>query len=316
MPAGPPGPRPRYAMTAPRITVITVNKDNGDYLEQTLVSVLDQGYTNFEYFVLVGGSTDGSVDVVRRYAHDLVAWRSRADGGPADAINEALQQATGQIVTVVPSGDLLLPGALHEAARAMSPDDPPWWWVGHSRRIGLIDDDRGELRATLPETTAAYLMHDSGVIPALGSFWRRELFERYGAFDSRLRHAFAYDWAARLLLEGRRPNIAPVTLAAHRETVERSVDLTIRAGLETITVARRHGPRLPLPERFALWRNCEARQRIYTLAQAEMRDADARTFLAQHILRHPWWLADAMTRQTLLHGVQHPLPAGTTRHAA
>lgn len=96
----------------PRISIVTPSYNQGQYLEETLRSVLLQGYPNLEYFVMDGGSTDESVAILERYAPWLTHWESERDRGQAHAINKGLARATGQIAAYLNSDDLYLPDAL------------------------------------------------------------------------------------------------------------------------------------------------------------------------------------------------------------
>ncbi|HND60501.1 MAG TPA: glycosyltransferase family 2 protein, partial [Opitutaceae bacterium] len=102
----------------PRITVVTVSYNQAAYLEQTLRSVLDQGYPNLEYLVVDGGSTDGSVEIIQRYAPQLAWWVSERDRGQSEALNKGFRRATGEILTWLNSDDRLAPGALFTVADA------------------------------------------------------------------------------------------------------------------------------------------------------------------------------------------------------
>lgn len=103
----------------PRITIVTPSLDQGEFLEESIRSVLLQGYPNLEYFVLDGGSTDGSLDIIRRYEPWLSFWVSRPDAGQSDAINQGLAAASGDILGWLNSDDYLAPDALRVAATAL-----------------------------------------------------------------------------------------------------------------------------------------------------------------------------------------------------
>jgi len=304
-------------MTQPRITVITPNLNQGEFIERAICSVLDQGYGNLEYFVIDGGSTDESCQIIELYEDQLAGWNSEPDRGPGDAINMALDRATGDIVVVLGSDDVLLPGALKLAAKRMSLPDRPHWLVGGCLRIGETDQMLGRLSASAPRSLAAFLMHDSGMLPTPATFWSRSLLARHNAFDPELRYMADYDLACRLMAEGESPTILSETLAARREyAISRSATRTIRRGEEQIAIARRYAGLLPLPERYALWKNCDQRERIYTFAEAELKGHHAKRYILNQLVRHPWWIVDDTIRQMLRVGVAHPLPDSMIRPAA
>jgi glycosyltransferase involved in cell wall biosynthesis len=103
-------------MNLPKITIITPSYNQGEFLEDTFRSVLDQNYPNLEYFVVDGGSTDNSVDIIKRYTEHFDWWVSEKDRGQSHAINKGLERATGDIVTWLNSDDFFYPGALDHRA--------------------------------------------------------------------------------------------------------------------------------------------------------------------------------------------------------
>jgi glycosyltransferase involved in cell wall biosynthesis len=102
----------------PRISLVTPSYNQAEYLEETIRSVLLQGYPNLEYFVFDGGSTDGSVEILRKYDGFLDGWVSERDRGQSDAINKGFARSTGAIVNWLCSDDILLPGALSHVGQA------------------------------------------------------------------------------------------------------------------------------------------------------------------------------------------------------
>jgi glycosyltransferase involved in cell wall biosynthesis len=90
----------------PKITIVTPSFNQGEFLEETIQSVLNQGYPNLEYIIIDGGSTDKSVDIISKYSKELSYWVSEKDNGQSEAINKGFRKATGEIVTWLNSDDL------------------------------------------------------------------------------------------------------------------------------------------------------------------------------------------------------------------
>ena len=101
-----------------RVSIVTPSYNQSRFLEQTICSVLDSGIPSLEYFVMDGGSTDNSPEIIKKYEQRLTGWISEKDQGQADAINKGLRQCTGEIVAWLNSDDYYLPGAIQRAAQA------------------------------------------------------------------------------------------------------------------------------------------------------------------------------------------------------
>jgi glycosyltransferase involved in cell wall biosynthesis len=119
----------------PRISVVTPSYNQGCFLEECIRSVLDQGYPNLEYIIIDGGSTDGSVDVIRKYQDRLAFWVSERDEGQADAINKGCRRATGELVAWLNSDDYYLPGSLETVAKAHTQNPQASFYFGDGCRV-------------------------------------------------------------------------------------------------------------------------------------------------------------------------------------
>jgi glycosyltransferase involved in cell wall biosynthesis len=191
---------PHGTSAHPRITVVTPSFRQAPFLEQAIRSVLDQGYPNLEYIVLDGGSEDGSVDIIRKYEGRLAYWRHAPDGGQGAAVVEGWRMATGDLVTWLNSDDVLLRGALETVAKAYSPR--------HQIYYGdlLCFDDSGRVtKYVLHEGSSSAIARRGLFFPAQpGTFLTRELVEKVGYFDTKLRCAMEYDLMLRMYNAGAR----------------------------------------------------------------------------------------------------------------
>src|SRR6218665_2201901 len=93
-------------MNFPKISIVTPVFNRVEYLEQTILSVIDQGYPNLEYIVIDGGSTDGTLEIIKKYEDRIFYWTSEPDNGMYDAINKGFKKASGQIMAWINSDDL------------------------------------------------------------------------------------------------------------------------------------------------------------------------------------------------------------------
>ncbi len=196
----------------PRLTIITPSLNQATFLERTLRSVLDQGYENLEYFVVDGGSTDGSVEIIERYSDRLAWWVSEADAGQTAALNKGLRRATGEIVAYINSDDYYLPGALATAVEALE-GSTARWTAGAARFVDDRDNVTEVWRAQPPSVPRYRWVLDPIGWPQAASFWRRDLFEEFGFFRDDLHYVFDTEFGLRLALAGELPLIIDRELA-------------------------------------------------------------------------------------------------------
>lgn len=205
-------------MRLPRITIITPSLNQGAFIEQTIVSVLGQGYPDLEYMVIDGGSTDNTLDVLRRYAGQI-DWRSEPDRGQSDAINKGLQRATGDIVAFLNSDDLYEPMALHTVGTFFAQHPRVAWATGKCR---IIDARGAETRKAITAYKNAWLylnstsaLHVLNYISQPATFWRRQVIDQVGGLNEDLHYALDYEYWLRMSQHSR-PGVIKRYLSAFR----------------------------------------------------------------------------------------------------
>jgi glycosyltransferase involved in cell wall biosynthesis len=124
-------------MHSPRISIVTISYNQGQFLEKAICSVLDQGYAGLEYIIIDGGSTDDSVEIIKKYDRHLTFWVSERDRGQGHALNKGLTRCTGHMLGWLNSDDYFLPGALDAFAEAWRRDPQAGAWVGEANLVDM-----------------------------------------------------------------------------------------------------------------------------------------------------------------------------------
>lgn len=175
-----------YMQTFPRISVITPSFNQGWFIERTIKSVSEQNYPNLEYIVIDGGSTDKTLEILKKYEKKLT-WVSEPDKGQTDAINKGIRMATGDIIAYLNSDDMYEEGALHTVARFFLNNPSVMWLTGRCR---IVDEDDREVRKMITAYKNFLLTHYSynmllitNPISQPSTFWRKEVVKEFGLFD-------------------------------------------------------------------------------------------------------------------------------------
>jgi glycosyltransferase involved in cell wall biosynthesis len=195
----------------PRITVVTPSFNQAAFLEQTIQSVIGQCYPNLEYLVFDGGSTDGSVEIIKKYEDQITFWQSGKDAGQAAAINAGFARSTGDILCWVNSDDFFFPGTLHQIARHLDFRGPSLVY-GHCL---FFWEGTGGCRIAEPPAFDSGLLEIWDFIVQPSTFWSRALWEITGPLREDLHFAFDWDWWLRARAQGRLEKL-PALLSAYR----------------------------------------------------------------------------------------------------
>lgn len=180
----------------PLVSIVTPSYNQAPFLEATLLSVLDQTYPRIEYLVIDGGSTDGSVEIIERYADRLAGWVSEPDLGQTDALNKGFARASGDVFAWLNSDDTYRPQAVAEAVAYLVTHPAVGLVYGDANFI----DERNRVigRFNAQPTSYARLRRGGVYIPQQAAFFRGRLWRRVGPLDPTFYFAMDYDLWVRL----------------------------------------------------------------------------------------------------------------------
>ena len=202
-------------MNPPRFSIVMPTYNHGRWIETALRSIFDQGVTSLELLVMDSVSTDDTPQILERY-RDRIAWRRQKDKGQADAINQGLALAQGEIVAWLNSDDTYLPGAFAQVEAAFAADPSLDFVYGDALEI----DEHGNILTPNLFTEECsrdrfYFSHDYICQPT--RFLRRSVLAKVGALRADLRWFLDYQWLTRFFAAGLRGRRLPHFLAANRD---------------------------------------------------------------------------------------------------
>lgn len=180
-------PREPCNSPPPRISLVTPVRNSGPYIEQTIQSVLSQNYPNLEYFIIDGGSTDGTLDIIRKYESKLSGWISEPDNGMYDALNKGFARTSGEIMGWISATDMLHTGALSAVASVFRECPQIEWITGRPTTF----NEEGFIYEIGPVphwSRFRFLAGFNRYIQQESTYWRRTLWEKAGGcVDASLR---------------------------------------------------------------------------------------------------------------------------------
>lgn len=167
-------------MSSPKISIVTPSYNQDDFLEETILSVLDQNYPNIEYIIVDGGSSDGSVEIIKKYENKLALWISENDRGHGNALNKGFSHSSGEIMAWINSDDKYTPGSLSIVAEIFEKFPHVMWIVGCNswwNQDGLMTRS-----ARTQKNIYDFLLGRYQWIQQESVFWRRGLWEQAGGY--------------------------------------------------------------------------------------------------------------------------------------
>lgn len=178
--------------TVPKVTVITVVYNGEEHIEQTINSVITQDYENIEYIIVDGGSTDSTLDIVKRYDEQISYWLSETDDGIYDAMNKAISLSTGDVISLVNADDYLRPGVISEIVEELSSGIDILFAKGMFKKNDSIETHESNLSLIKYKMS---VFHPAMVVT-------KEAYTHVGLYRTDFRIASDYEWILRALEYG------------------------------------------------------------------------------------------------------------------
>lgn len=282
----------------PKITVITPSYNQGQFLEATIQSVLDQHYPNLQYGIVDGGSTDNSIDIIKKYENKFDFTIIEKDNGQADALNKGFAKADGELICFLNSDDTFPTGTLNYVGRHFMEDPNLNWLVGHTRYIDA-DNNPGDLLKCDGgdwSLAGALMRKKNFCLPQPSVFWRRKLTTHAGKFDTDLHYCFDYDMWCRFIHNGHKPQLVDKSLSNYRlHEDSKSCSGEIEFAKDHRVIRSRMAQYLSSQEQAAL-----RKQMGYLSRSLAIKNTQGRPW--KLLITHPWWLMSEQFRDALLHG--------------
>jgi glycosyltransferase involved in cell wall biosynthesis len=224
----------------PLVSVVTPSYNQAHFLEETILSVLNQDYPNLEYIIIDGGSTDGSVDIIRTYQDRLAYWVSEPDDGQADAINKGWRRCQGEVLAWLNSDDTYLPGAVRTVARFLQRHPQADMVYGYVNTI----DESGKVIWTIEPSTDFDLngfVHSYFYVPQQTVFFRKCVLDKVGMLDTSLHYCMDPDLWTRIALNFTVQGIPALIANFRTHSGSKTYDVPLEFVQERYRVSKRYG---------------------------------------------------------------------------
>ncbi len=249
----------------PRISIVTPNYNLGQFIEETIRSVLLQGYPNLEYIIIDGGSTDNSVEIIKKYEQYLAYWVSERDRGQSHGINKGLERCTGDYIAWMNSSDCYMPDAFKDIFIQLKESHPDLiygcGYIGNSLNDKQVIDGKGTKFFSL-KYLLRFFYNLEYIIPSQSIFVSKKLLKKVGLLNEELHYWMDLDWLARIALEKplvyrhQKPNFFyrvhndAKTVVAHKAAINPHRE-------EGIGIVHKYAVYLPPVEKIKLYRLLE-----------------------------------------------------------
>jgi glycosyltransferase involved in cell wall biosynthesis len=269
----------RLSSERPLVTIVTPCYNSEAFIEETILSVRGQTYPNVEHIVVDGGSSDGTLDIIRRHQDAVSRWVSEPDAGQADALRKGFDMATGEVLAWINSDDVYPADAVQVAVDALVRGMAD---VVYGNRLLIDGEGRrvGERRLSpfLPYFSRRGVLYGGFGIYQPAAFWTRHLYEAVGGIDPSFQFCMDADLVARFVLAGARFRFLGRDMVRFRVH-----DRSKTATLQDVATRERRRISEGLPRRSMAYRSsiklaCRAWKALYHLKDGQVRYLLGRAF--------------------------------------
>jgi glycosyltransferase involved in cell wall biosynthesis len=289
---------PQSGGRALKISVVTPNYNGVQFIEEAMRSVLLQGYPELEYIIIDGGSSDGSVEIIKNYEPWLHYWVSEPDSGQAQAINKGLARCTGEIVAFLNSDDMYLPGAFDLVADLFASSPDVMWVCGACDVTNQSTGYRQRWEPRLSSRVSEFILGSPAAQPA--TFLNATVIRRLGLLDEEMHYSFDHEYWVRMADAEFRPTLTDAALAMFRlHPLSKTCNADAQFIPEDIEIARRYLGKLQPGERRNIIRWIARSERALVREQCRKKGQGngivARLQLIRSILHRPDLMSERAT---------------------
>jgi glycosyltransferase involved in cell wall biosynthesis len=261
--------KPQHNVVYPKLSIIVPSYNQGIFIEETLLSIISQQYPNLELIIIDGGSSDNTLDIIKKYERNISYWISEKDNGQSHAINKGLQRATGEWIAWMNSDDCYLDGAFHYIFEELEYDQYDFIY-GNTYQGTTIDNSiaimhhpkhKAELKDILK-----FSYSENHIVSSQSVFIRRKLLDKTGLLDEQLHYCMDFDWYCRIYLATERRHFYIRPISFFRIHSHSKTGSGINSGyVESLNVAKRYLPELKKREEKEIRKYIDYVSKIHNL---------------------------------------------------
>jgi len=263
----------------PKITIVTPSYNQGEYLEETIQSVLNQNYPNLEYIIMDGGSTDNSVEIIKKYDAQIDFWVSESDSGQSDAINKGFVKSTGNILGWLNSDDLLKENSLINVGKYFSENPDCYFLTGDGEFISVNKEKVYFTKYGKDYNYHSLLKYHKGnFLPQPSVFFRKEIVEKVGLLDLNLNYTMDLDFWLRIIKKYKLYYINETLSSLRQHDKAKTLKDNYKAMKEVEIVIKEHSKNLNNIKK--IYYSCALKKFVsYTLTKSAQKQYSLKNFI-------------------------------------